>query len=208
MELGVKGALLSKQLVFDSSLFHALRRDAQLKFAFQYDPSDPLSFTYLTESVARGESTGLESNLTWKPDSRWSFFANGMAMESNYTAAPAELSSLIGRSYSNAPNWQFSGGATCNFTESLFIQSDMSRQGAFYFDDSNDQKSTPFSLLNLSAGIRRDSWSWTFWWKNVLNENYPVRGFYFGNEPPDFPNKKYVQRGDPSFFGTTVTYSF
>ena len=103
---------------------------------------------------------------------------------------------------------QFSGGTTYNLTEYVFLQSDMSRQGAFYFDDSHNQKSTPFSLLNVSAGIRRSSWSWTIWWKNVLNENYPVRGFYFGNEPPDFPNKKYVQRGDPSFFGTTLTYSF
>jgi hypothetical protein len=35
-----------------------------------------------------------------------------------------------------------------------------------------------------------------------------VRGFYFGNEPPDFPNKLYVQRGDPRAFGLTVSYVF
>lgn len=208
MEIGLKGSALSKRLNFDAAVFHALRRNAQLKFAFQDDPSDPLSFTYLTESTARGRSTGLESSLQFRVTPRWSLFSNGMIMESAYTAVPVEVSSLAGRSYSHAPNWQYSAGTIYNITESIFLQSDMSRQGAFYFDDSHNQKSTPFSLLNLSAGVRYASWSWTVWWKNVMDENYPVRGFFFGNEPPDFSARKYVQRGDPSFFGTTLTYSF
>lgn len=208
MELGLKGNAFAHALTFDSALFHALRRNAQLKFAFQDNPSDPLSFTYLTDSVARGESTGLESNVRWKAFERVTLFANGMAMESNYTAAPNEVSNLIGRSYSHAPNWQYAVGAHYQLTDSFFLQSDLSRQASFYFDDSHNQKSTPYSLLNLSAGIRRSNWSWSIWAKNVLDENYPVRGFYFGNEPPDFPNKKYVQRGDPTFFGTTLSFYF
>jgi len=34
-----------------------------------------------------------------------------------------------------------------------------------------------------------------------------VRGFYFGLEPPDYPNKLYVQQGEPQQFGLTVTWS-
>ena len=129
-------------------------------------------------------------------------------MESNYTAVPLALDDLGGRSYSHAPNWQFATGTTYNITETLFIQSDLSRQGAFFFDDSQNQKSTPYSVLNVSTGYRDQHWSWTFWAKNLLAENYPVRGFYFGNEPPDFANTKYVQRADPLFFGTTLSFNF
>jgi iron complex outermembrane recepter protein len=207
-EVGVKGSSLKNSLTYDASIFHALRRDAQLKFAFQDNPSDPLSFTYVTESVARGESTGIESNVNWQASQKWRFFTNGMLMESNYTSVPLAVNQLQGRSYTHAPNWQFSAGTTYNISETLFIQSDLSRQGAFYFDDSQNQKSTPYSILNVSTGYRDQRWSWTLWAKNLLGENYPVRGFYFGNEPPDFSNTKYVQRGDPLFFGTTVTLSF
>jgi outer membrane receptor protein involved in Fe transport len=207
-EVGIKGSSRENSLTYDASIFHALRRDAQLKFAFQDNPSDPLSFTYVTESVARGESTGIESNVNWQATQKWRFFANGMLMESNYTSVPLAVNQLQGRSYTHAPNWQFATGTTYNISETLFIQSDLSRQGAFYFDDSQNQKSTPYSILNVSTGYRDQRWSWTLWAKNLLSENYPVRGFYFGNEPPDFPNTKYVQRGDPLFFGTTVTLSF
>jgi len=35
-----------------------------------------------------------------------------------------------------------------------------------------------------------------------------VRGFYFGDQPPDFPNKLYTQLGDPRNFGLQITFSF
>jgi hypothetical protein len=37
---------------------------------------------------------------------------------------------------------------------------------------------------------------------------YAVRGFFFGNEPPDFADKLYIQRGDPRQVGVTFHYSF
>jgi len=44
------------------------------------------------------------------------------------------------------------------------------------------------------------------WGRNVFDENYAVRGFYFGLEPPAFADKLYVQRGDPRQFGVTVEW--
>jgi hypothetical protein len=41
----------------------------------------------------------------------------------------------------------------------------------------------------------------------VFDEEYAVRGFYFGLEPPDFANELYIQRGDPRLVGVTATWS-
>jgi hypothetical protein len=41
-----------------------------------------------------------------------------------------------------------------------------------------------------------------------LNKNYTVRGFFFGDEPPDFPNKLYVQLGEPRNWGVHFTARF
>jgi outer membrane receptor protein involved in Fe transport len=44
------------------------------------------------------------------------------------------------------------------------------------------------------------------WIRNVTDEDYAVRGFYFGLEPPDYANKLYVQRGDGRLAGITVQW--
>ena len=42
----------------------------------------------------------------------------------------------------------------------------------------------------------------------MLDEDYAVRGFYFGNEPPDFTPQLYTRNGDPRHVGLTLRYRF
>jgi iron complex outermembrane receptor protein len=44
--------------------------------------------------------------------------------------------------------------------------------------------------------------------RNLGNKDYTVRGFYFGDEPPDFPNKLYTQLGEPRNWGLHMTVRF
>ena len=41
--------------------------------------------------------------------------------------------------------------------------------------------------------------------RNALDSSWTQRGFFFGNEPPDYPDKLYVQPGDPRQLGVTLT---
>jgi iron complex outermembrane recepter protein len=77
---------------------------------------------------------------------------------------------------------------------------------AFYFDASHDQRSSSYALLNLKAGYARGAWSVYAWARNVTDEAYAVRGFYFGLEPPDYADKLYVQRGDGRLIGLTLEW--
>jgi outer membrane receptor protein involved in Fe transport len=63
-------------------------------------------------------------------------------------------------------------------------------------------------LTNLQFGYEAARWSAYLWGRNIFNEVYAVRGFFFGNEPPDFPETRYIQRGDPRQVGVTFHYSF
>jgi iron complex outermembrane receptor protein len=56
------------------------------------------------------------------------------------------------------------------------------------------------------VGRDAESWSVKLWTRNLFDEDYFVRGFYFGNEPPDFPATLYTRLGDPRHFGITLTY--
>lgn len=207
-ETGIKGSLLDNQLTGELSVFQAYRDDAQLKFAFQNDPSDPLSFTYVTESKAEGTNRGVEGRVSYQVVPQLSLFGSGALLDTEYTQVPPENELLDGREQSHAPGWQYVVGSVYRFTDNWFLRVETTGKDEFYFDDSHDQRSTPYELLHASAGYRSSRWSWIFWARNILDKRYAVRGFYFGNEPPDFPGKEYVQLGDPLTFGTTVSIFF
>ena len=207
-EVGTKGSFFNKSLTSNLALFYNLRRDQQLKFAIQNDPSDPLSFAYITESSGRGESLGLELENTLQIQPGWQLFLSGSVMDSQLTSVPPESASLDGRAFSVAPSWQYSTGTRVELGGGVFTRLEVTGKDAFYFDDSHNQHSNPYALFNASLGWRRDRFQVLFWSRNLFNERYDIRGFYFGNEPPDFPNRLYVQRGDPRAFGCTLSYTF
>lgn len=207
-ELGLKAEWFQRKLQTNLAFFHALRRNAQLKFAFQDDPSDPLSFTYVTESEGRGQSTGAELELRYNITPNFALFSSAGLLDSEYTSVPEENGTLDGRDYSHAPNWQYVFGTEQNFTQGFFLREEISGKDAFYFDDSNSERSSVYHLVGFSAGIKQENFSLTFWGRNIFDKDYATRGFFFGNEPPDFPNKRYIQRGDPAQFGVTLTVRF
>ncbi len=207
-EVGTKGNFIERRLQSNIAMFYNLRRDQQLKFAIQDNPSDPLSYTYITESSAEGQSVGVELENAYQALPWWQLFASGSLMHSDFTAVPPESSTLDGRAFSVAPAWQYSVGTRTELGGGVYARLEVTGKDAFYFDDSNDQRSAPYSLFNASLGWRRGGWQVLAWSRNLFNERYDIRGFYFGNEPPDYPNKRYVQRGDPRAFGVTVSYEF
>ncbi len=75
-------------------------------------------------------------------------------------------------------------------------------------DASHDQRASSYQLLNWRVGFESRRWSASLWAHNLFNRRYAVRGFYFGNEPPDFPNKLYTRLGDPRQYGFTLRYRF
>ena len=82
----------------------------------------------------------------------------------------------------------------------------MTGMGAFYYDlPPNDTRSRPYGLVNGRLGLRTPRYEVYLWGRNLLNKDYTVRGFYFGDEPPDFPNKLYTQLGEPRNFGVHLT---
>jgi outer membrane receptor for ferric coprogen and ferric-rhodotorulic acid len=129
-------------------------------------------------------------------------------MSSEFTSVPEESASLNGRDFSVAPAWQYSVGTRLDVGGGAFVRLEETGRDSFYFDDSHNQKSNSYNLFNATLGYQRGGWKFMVWSRNLFNQTYAVRGFYFGNEPPDYPNKLYIQRGDPRTFGATVSYAF
>jgi outer membrane receptor protein involved in Fe transport len=208
LEAGVKGAWDGGRLVADLSLFALRREQQQVATSFQLDPQDPLTFVYLTDNAARGRAFGLEASMRWQPAERWMLAASLSLADTEYVGYTYGERDLDGRAWAHAPTWKYSVSATWNHPQGWFARAGAAGQDAYYFDASHDQRSSPYVLANLSGGFRTARWSVQLWLHNAFDRRYPVRGFYFGNEPPDFPEKLYVRLGDPRQAGLTATFSF
>jgi hypothetical protein len=83
---------------------------------------------------------------------------------------------------------------------------DAQAQDGYYFSASHDQRAAQRTLVHLRVGWKRRGWTASLWARNLFAVHYAVQGFYFGDEPPDFPTRLYLQNGDPRQLGATVSY--
>jgi hypothetical protein len=89
----------------------------------------------------------------------------------------------------------------------FMLRADYFANDDFYFDVDHNQRSRPYSLVNLKVGYEAEHWRVHAWSRNLFDAAYATRGFYFGNEPPNFDNKLYIQNGDPHQFGVSVEWT-
>jgi outer membrane receptor protein involved in Fe transport len=115
---------------------------------------------------------------------------------------------LDGRDSAHAPSYQFGLAATWRSATGWFARAAFHAVDGFYFSASHDERAPAYQLVNLHAGFEADRWSATLYARNLLDERYAVRGFFFANEPPDFENRRYTQNGDPRQFGLRVSFGF
>ncbi len=209
-ELGLKGLWLDDALEGGLSLFYMDRDDAQLSQSSQQVEFDPNSFVFVTYN---GEASvhGLEASLSWQLNQAWQVHAAVGLLDSDIgnTESTAAISpQAIHRELAHAPSWNFSLGASWQHVQGWFARLDWNASDAFYFDISHNQRSQSYQLVNVRFGKQWQNWAMSAWGRNIFDENYATRGFYFGNEPPDFPNTLYTRLGDPAQLGISLEYHY
>ncbi|HQR23572.1 MAG TPA: TonB-dependent receptor [Steroidobacteraceae bacterium] len=197
----------SGTLSADVDAFYMWRVDEQVSASYQVDPGDPLSYVFYTSNAANGRNYGVEGSVAWRARPQWLFTATLGLLGSEYLNYHYGDRNLDGREQAAAPPYQYSVSAQWGLERGWMARADVSGCASYYFDTSNDQKSNAYMLVNLKAGYVSDHWSVSAWVRNAFDEAYALRGFYFQLEPPDYPYKLYIQRGDPQLAGVTVTWS-
>jgi outer membrane receptor protein involved in Fe transport len=208
IEAGVKTWWLDDTLMFNGAIFHSRRNDQQVRTSVQLTPNDPASFVFFTDNAAEGRISGVEAELRWLPTDEWEFYANVGVLDAEFEDFIDSSGSLSTRDQAHAPNYTAAAGGAYRRRDGLFARLDLSARDEFYFDVSHDQKSERYALANARVGYETERWTAQLWMRNAFDENYAVRGFFFENEPPDFPTRLYVRRGDPRQLGFTVDMRF
>ena len=199
LEAGIKAALQDNRLFINAAIFASRRDDQQARSSIQTDPGDPTTFRFLTTNTD-GEMLGFESDVRWIPSESWELYASVGLLDASFKDT--------GRGQAHAPRYTFAAGGKFSHWSGFFASLDVASKDDFYFDVSHDQKSWSYELVNLRLGYAGDAWSAQLWARNLFDEDYAVRGFYFGNEPPDFPDALYTRLGDPRQVGLTLERRF
>tara|TARA_R110002049_G_scaffold297165_1_gene485918 strand:+ start:302 stop:2389 length:2088 start_codon:yes stop_codon:yes gene_type:complete len=208
LEAGVKMLMLEQALSINVAAFVSRREDQQVRTSFQIDPGDPSSFVFYTDNAAKGETVGLEADLRWYIDDAWELYASLGLLDATFDEYQSPEVDLSGREQAHAPKYTYALGGVWRHASGWFARADISGKDAFYFDVSHDQKSEAYMLVNARIGFESGNWTSQLWVRNLFDEQYAVRGFYFGNEPPDFPATLYVRLGDARQVGISVDRRF
>ena len=208
IETGIKSVLLDGALQLDAAVFHFWREDQQVRASFQLVPNDPASFGFATVNIDGGQTYGAEADLRWQLSDAFEMYATLGLLFGGFPGSVPEFPWLENRDQAHAPRYTMATGIVWRNTSGFFARLDATARDAFYFDVSHNQVSESYELLHARAGFEGDNWAAHIWARNLTDEDYAVRGFYFGNEPPDFPPTLYTRLGDPRQVGATIERRF
>lgn len=208
VEAGLKGQYLDGKLNAGVSIFYAWRDDQQVNTSFQSDPTDPLTFVFFTDNAASGTNYGLEAEFNWQVHANVSLFGSLGLLETELDDYVAGTRVLDGREQAHAPGYTYALGMNVSTVGGWYGRIDLAGKDAYFFSDSHDQRSESYHLLNARLGYAAETWEVFVWGRNLTDEAFATRGFFFGNEPPDFPDTLYIQRGAPRHYGLTARFKF
>jgi outer membrane receptor protein involved in Fe transport len=197
-EFGHKATFAHGRVRLDTSLFYMARHHEQLLTGEQLDPNDPNTFIYYTGNARSGRNYGLESSLAWQPNRAFELGGSLGLLQTEYHGFVQNNVVFPDRALPHAPSWQAALNGTWHEAHGAYLRLDVSGMGAFFYDlPPNNTRSSAYGLINGKIGWAGAHAEVYLWGRNLLDKRYTVRGFYFGDEPPDFPSKVYVQLGEP-----------
>jgi iron complex outermembrane recepter protein len=202
-EMGVKSHDATTDV--DVSLFVVSRQQAQLRSSVQTDPMNPNSFVFFTGNAASGLNYGLEATMRHRMTERVTVGGTLGLLRTefhNFVRIGDTDSVSVSRELPNAPHVNGSVFADYRSPAGFYARLDVSGMSGLYYDlPPNPTQAGGYALGHLRMGYEMPRWNADLYVRNVTNRTYTTRGFYFGLEPPDYPNKLYVQLGEPRVIG-------
>ena len=203
-----------ESLAWSLSIFHMERKDMQAKAWILFPPAEWKSYL---DNVDEGTNTGLEFDLTYQANDNLSLTASFGLLDTKlgdlsvqdidtYPPTPVEKTN---RNQAHAPRYQYSISASYLFSETISFNLQLEGKDKFYFSNGHDIQSDSFKLAHATLRYELERYEVSIWGRNLLDETYKTRGFYFGNNPLNgWINEPYYQFGEPRTLGIAARLHF
>lgn len=202
VEGGLRGNFFDHKMDASLTAFYTYRDNPQ----FRDSTGSGSFFDYITVNGDSAEHFGLESEATWHFTSDWSFSTSLGLLKADYATYTAAGSINNARGLANAPLYNYSARLSYNPRSGLFGSIEVTGQDEYFESNSHGQERDAFTTVNATIGYRYQNWTFSLWAKNLFDQAYAKRVFFFNNGSGS--NERYESPADPQHFGITANYSF
>jgi outer membrane receptor protein involved in Fe transport len=207
-EAGLRSQWADTGLGNQLTVFYTAREDAQVRDSAGYGGS----WRFFTDNADGAAIYGLEDALTYAFADGWSADASLALMQSDiekFTLTNGNTGG--GRSLANVPAYGYTLGLRYAKPRGVFGRVELVARGDYYDSNTNNEKRSAYEVVNASLGYAWDGWRVSFWARNLFDEGYEKRVFYFANTPAAWNagiSSRYESRADPRQVGVTASYEF
>ena len=210
-EVGYKTKFLADRGQIRLALFHMARADVQIATSIVRLRDDGSSeFIEFTGNAASGINQGIEAEMDLALGERVLVGAGLGLLKTEYQDyIDATGNDLDGREQAHAPGYQGHLSVRYQLSERWFANLAVEAKDGYYFSDSHSAQADSYALVNAAIGYSAGRYSARVWGRNLTDTEYPVRGFYFGNDPRnDYADTTWTQLGAPRQLGLSVTLTW
>lgn len=206
-ETGVRGNWFDERLTGEVTVFYLIREDTQVRGS----DGQAAEFRYYTDNGGEARVAGLESALTYRFADTWSVYGSLALLDSERDGfQPSNPGNAFrpARELAATPNFGYTIGMRRSVVKGWFGNLELTGRDAYFESDGNDEERDAYAVVNASVGYALRGWAVSLWVRNLLDEQYAKRVFFFGNEDPLYIPTRYESLADPRQVGVSAAYRF
>lgn len=203
-EIGFRGMSEDGRIAGEITAFYLDRSDTQVRDAAGFGGS----FRFFTDNGNDSEIFGLEASAQFAATEVLTLYGNLGLLSSDIDAFTLSNGTPAGgRELAYTPEYSYTIGARYAGDSGIFGYAELVGRDSYFESNSHDAERSAFNVVNASIGYSWESWKLTLWARNLLDERYDNRVFFFGNdESIGFAPVRYESAADPRQVGVTVDY--
>ena len=212
-EVGVKGPLLTPDLIARAAIFYMDRTDTQVSdFDVITRDDGTAGFVDIIDNADLGTNKGAELELTWFASDAWQLDASVGYLSATFEGYTlADGTEVTEQRQAQSPKWTANVYSEYALTDTMLWRIDVDYKSEYRFSDGHNVTAPSTTLVNSEIVVLHGDWQTSLWVQNAFDREYYTRGFGgFSNDPRDEYafDEPYYQIGNGRQFGVTVKYAF
>ncbi|GEA04425.1 TonB-dependent receptor [Alteromonas sp. KUL17] len=212
-EIGVKGPLLTPDLIARAAIFYMDRKDTQVSdFDVITRDDGTAGFVDIIDNADLGTNKGAELELSWIASDAWQLDASVGYLSATFEGYTlADGTEVSEQRQAQSPKWTANLYSEYTLTDNMLWRVDVDYKSEYRFSDGHDVTSPSTTLVNSEIVVLHGDWQTSLWVQNAFDREFYTRGFGgFSNDPRDEYafDEPYYQIGNGRQFGVTVKYAF
>jgi iron complex outermembrane recepter protein len=204
-EIGLRGTAFEQRLRGEIVGFYMDRDDTQVRDSAGFGGS----YRFFTDNADDAEVYGLEASASYAVATNWALHGSLALMDSTLDPFTLSNGNTGGRRrLANTPRYGYTLGVRYRPVAGWFGNVEWVGRASQYDSNNQNEARSAFDIVNASIGYAWREWTFTVWGRNVFDEKYEKRVFFFGNEDPDYIETRYENRADPRQIGVSASYRF